>query len=284
MIDPPPQSSESGSAIVAPAPPATSPAPPAEEIAAEAARLVGLAMAERLRVRLMGGLAIRFQSPTAQRPPYARVYRDLDLVAHRKDVGALRRLLDGQGYVGDRLFNAIHGAQRLVYTAPSERWSVDVVIDDLAMSHTIVLKDRLGTDGPTLDLADLLLTKLQIWETNEKDLGDIVCLLADHPLAPAGRLVAGPADDGGPGPIDLIRLRAILGSDWGLCHTVERNLRAVGDAWARRPAPEAPYPVDAQVVALLADIESAPKSLGWKARARIGERVRWYETHEEARR
>jgi hypothetical protein len=284
MIDPPPQSSESGSAIVAPAPPATSPAPPAEEIAAEAARLVGLAMAERLRVRLMGGLAIRFQSPTAQRPPYARVYRDLDLVAHRKDVGALRRLLDGQGYVGDRLFNAIHGAQRLVYTAPSERWSVDVVIDDLAMSHTIVLKDRLGTDGPTLDLADLLLTKLQIWETNEKDLGDIVCLLADHPLAPAGRLVAGPADDGGPGPIDLIRLRAILGSDWGLCHTVERNLRAVGDAWARRPAPEAPYPVDAQVAALLADIESAPKSLGWKARARIGERVRWYETPEEARR
>lgn len=291
MIDPPPQSSESGSATVAPASlaaspatPTAAPAPPVEEIAGEAARLVGLAMAEGLRVRLMGGLAVRLQSPTVQRSPYVRAYRDLDLVAHRRDVAALRRLLEREGYVGDKLFNAIHGAQRLVYMAPSGRWSVDVVIDDLAMSHTIVLKDRLGTDGPTLDLADLLLTKLQIWETNEKDLGDIVCLLADHPLAPAGRLVAGPADDGRPGPIDLVRLRAVLGSDWGLCHTVERNLRAVADAWARRPAPDALYPVNAQVAALLADIESAPKSLGWKARARVGERVRWYETPEEARR
>jgi Uncharacterised nucleotidyltransferase len=283
MIDPPLQSSEPGSATVAPtAPP--NPAPPAEEIAAEATRIVELATAEGLRVRLMGGLAVRIQSATARRPPYARLYRDLDLVAHRKDVAALRRLLEREGYLGDKLFNAIHGAQRLVYTASSGRWSVDVVIDDLAMSHTIALKDRLGTDGPTLDLADLLLTKLQIWETNEKDLGDIVCLLADHPLAPAGRLVAGPGADGLPGPIDLVRLRAVLGSDWGLCHTVERNLRAVADAWTRRPAPGAPYPVDAQVAALLADIEAAPKSLGWKTRARVGERVRWYETPEEARR
>jgi hypothetical protein len=284
MTEPQPKPSVSGSAPVAPAPPTAAPAPPAEEIAAEAARLVGLATAEGLRVRLMGGLAVRLQSPTAQRPPYARVYRDLDLVAHGKDVAALRRLLEREGYVGDKLFNAIHGAQRLVYTAPSGRWSVDVLIDELAMSHTIVLKDRLRTDGPTLDLADLLLTKLQIWETNEKDLGDVVCLLADHPLAPAGRLVAGPADTGGPGPIDLIRLRSVLGSDWGLSHTAERNLRAVADAWARRPAPDAPYPVDAQVAALLADIEAAPKSLGWRARARVGERVRWYETPEEARR
>ncbi len=284
MTDPLPQSSQPGSATAAPAPAAAALAPPAEEIAAEAARLVGLATAERLRVRLMGGLAIRFQSPTAQRPPYTRVYRDLDLVAHGRDVAALRRLLEREGYAGDKLFNAIHGAQRLVYTASGGRWSVDVVIDELAMSHTIVLKDRLATDGPTLDLADLLLTKLQIWETNDKDLGDAVCLLADHPLAPAGRLVAGPAADGRPGPIDLVRLRAVLGSDWGLCHTVERNLRAVADAWSRRPAPEAPFPVDVQVAALLADIEAAPKSLGWKARARVGERVRWYETPEEARR
>jgi hypothetical protein len=35
------------------------------------------------------------------------------------------------------------------------------------------------------------------------------------------------------------------------------------------------------VEALLRAIEAAPKSLGWKARARVGERVRWYETPEE---
>ena len=260
------------------------PAPPSAEIEAEARRIVGLATDQQLRVRLMGGVAVLIQCPTAGRPPFARDYRDFDLVTHGKDAAALRRLLDGQGYVGDKLFNAIHGAQRLVYSAPDGRWSVDIVIDRLAMSHTLELRDRLATDGPTLDLADLLLTKLQIWETNQKDLGDAACLLADHPLARAGRLSAAPGPDGSPAPIDLIRIRAVLGADWGFCHTVERNLRAVAELAATLRAADAPYRVESQVTALMAEIAAAPKSLGWKARAGIGERVRWYETPEEARR
>ena len=55
-----------------------------------------------------------------------------------------------------------------------------MVIDGLRMSHVIDLRGRLEPGAPTLDLADLLLTKLQIWEINEKDLGDITCLLADR--------------------------------------------------------------------------------------------------------
>ncbi len=259
------------------------PAPPSAEIEAAARAVVAQAMAERLRVRLMGGVAIRIQSPSARRPPYERTYRDFDVVAHDKDVAALRRLLQREGYVGDRLFNAIHGAQRLVYGAADGRWSVDVVIGELAMSHTIDLRQRLATDGPTLDLADLLLTKLQIWETNQKDLGDAVCLLADHPLAAIGRPAAAEVD-GSPAPIDLVRIRSVLGADWGFCHTVERNLRAVAELAARQPVPGASHDVGGQVATLLADIAAAPKSLGWKARARVGERVRWYETPEETRR
>ena len=90
--------------------------------------------------------------------------------------------------------------------------------------------------------------------------------------------------NGDSAPIDLIRLRSVLGADWGFCHTVERNLRAVADQWADTPIPDAQYPVDGQVATLLADLATAPKSLGWRARARIGERVQWYETPEEARR
>ena len=238
---------------------------------------MGLIIGQKLRVRLMGGLTIRIQSPSANRPPYERSYRDLDLVAHGKDVSALRRLLEAEGYIGDKLFNAIHGAQRLVYSVADGRWSIDVVIDRLAMSHTIELKDRLTVAGPTLDLADLLLTKLQIWEINRKDLGDAICLLTDHPL------VAGGSGDV-VGSIDLGRIRSVLGSDWGFHHTVERNLGRVADQWAVSPIPDAPYPVDAQVATLLAELASAPKSLGWKARARVGERVQWYETPEEAKR
>lgn len=260
------------------------PAPPTAEIEAEARRILGLAIAARLRVRLMGGLAIRIASPSAGRPPFERSYRDFDLIAHAKDVGPLRRLLESEGYVGDKLFNAIHGASRLMYRAADGRWSTDILIDELAMSHRLNLRDRLSTDGLTLDLADLLLTKLQIWETNRKDLGDAACLLADHPLARVDRLAAAPEPDGAPAPIDLARIRSILGSDWGWCHTAERNLRAIDELVQTSPIPNAQYSVDRQVADLLADIAAAPKTLGWKARARIGERVRWYETPEEARR
>jgi hypothetical protein len=259
-------------------PPDDQPPAPAAEVEANARRLMGLIVEGRLRVRLMGGLAVRVQAPSASRPPYARMYRDIDLVAHGKDVAALRRLLESEGYVGDKLFNAIHGAQRLVYSALDGRWSVDIVIDRLAMSHTLELKHRLATDSLTLDLADLLLTKLQIWEINRKDIGDAICLLADHPLA------VGLGAAGTPGPIDLIRIRSVLGADWGFCHTVERNLRAVADQWVDTPISDVPYPVNEQVAALLADLETVPKSFGWKARARVGERVQWYETPEEAKR
>ena len=209
----------------------------------------------------MGGLAIRIQSPSAARPPYERSTATSTSSPTTGTSGPLRRLLEREGYVGDKLFNAIHGAQRLVYTAPDGRWSVDVVIDQLAMSHTIELKDRLATDGLTLDLADLLLTKLQIWETNRKDLGDVACLLADHPLVAVGRLVAAGPATARAGPDrsrpDPVRARGGLGD---LSH---RRAQPPGDRRAGRDDAGpgcAPYAVDTQVGALLADIDGAPRS------------------------
>ena len=75
----------------------------------------------------------------------------------------------------------------------------------------------------------------------------------------------------------------MLGVDWGFCHTVERNLDSVAELWAREPLTGATFDVAGQVAGLKALIEQAPKSFAWRARARVGERVRWYETPEEVR-
>ena len=127
-----------------------------------------------------------------------------------------------------------------------------------------------------LGLEDPLLTTLQIWEINRKDLGDIVCLLADLDVGEAHR------DEGAPA-IDLRRMVDLTRADWGLCHTVERNLGGLTDLWAKEPLADPPFDVAGQIAALRACIERAPKSFGWKTRARVGERVRWYETPEEVR-
>jgi hypothetical protein len=247
-------------------------APILDGIHAEAERLCRATRAAGIPLRIMGGLAIWLTSPSVRRPPFARPYADLDFAGDRKAATRIKAFFVDEGYVAEKLFNALHGAQRLNFAAPDGRWTVDVILDELAMSHRLDLRGRTSGDGFTLDLADVLLTKLQIWEINRKDLGDALCLLADHALAEHD------AD-----AIDLRRMRSVLGSDWGFCHTVERNLRQVAELWAVEPVEGAPYPVDAQVASLIDAIERAPKSARWKARARVGERVRWYETPEEVR-
>jgi hypothetical protein len=246
---------------------------PAAEIGVEAVRLSEAAHAARLEMRLMGGLAVYVTSPSVRRPPYARTYADLDFAVSSRHARESAALLERSGYVPEKLFNALHGAQRLNFAHPAGRWTIDVVVDEIRMSHRIDLRGRLAGDGPTIPLADLLLTKLQIWEINAKDLGDVVCLLADHPIAPS---------DGG-AEIDVRRVTALTGDDWGLERTIGRNLGRALEEAGRRPPVDAPFDPATQVDRLRTAIDTAPKSLRWRARARVGERVRWYETPEEVR-
>ena len=244
----------------------------AESICAEVA-------AAGLPARLLGGVAFWLRCPSVRSRPFARDYADLDFAVAKPASQRFRAILEGRGYLPDKFFNGLHGATRLYYGAPDEQWSVDIVIDELTMSHRLDLRGQLDGPGPTLSPADLLLTKLQVWEINRKDLGDAACLLADHGLAagPAGANTAG-ADE-----ISLARVTAVLGTDWGFCHTAERNLGKVAELAAAEPLPGAGHDVAAQVRAVRAAIEGAPKSRSWRLRSRIGERVKWYETPEEVR-
>jgi hypothetical protein len=258
------------------------------DIRAEAQRLAELAVDRKVPMRLMGGLAIWVASESVRKPPFAREYADMDFAVSSKGVAAVKALLAEQGYVPEKLFNAIHGAQRLNFAEPNGRWTMDILIDELAMSHKLDLRGRLSGPAPTIPLADLALTKLQIWEINRKDLGDVLCLLADHPLGAERGGGNGGWDASGGGTdgraeIGLDRLAAVLGADWGFCHTVERNLGKVAELWAAEPVEGAPYDVAKQVQGIAAALAAAPKSLAWKTRSRVGERLRWYETPEEVR-
>ena len=249
--------------------------PIAADIRVEAERLSAAAAAANLGLRLMGGLAVWLVSPSVRIPPFAREYADLDFAVRKRDSRAVTPFLEQHGYVPERLFNSIHGAQRMNFGHPDGLWTIDAVVDELRMSHLIDLRGRLEPGPPTIDLADLLLTKLQVWEINAKDLGDITCLLADRPLSEAGA-----ADQQ---VIDVSRILTLTGADWGICHTLERNLRDVAvHARERRPI-GARFDAVLQVEALLAAIAAGRKSLAWRVRGRIGERVRWYETPEEIR-
>jgi len=244
------------------------------DIREEAERLAGVAVSLGLAARLIGGLAIWLRCPSVREGPFARSYQDMDFAISSSASTKFKALLMTQGYLPDQFFNGLHGATRLYYGEPAGRWSIDVVIDELVMSHKLDLRDRLDGPAPTIPLADLLLTKLQVWAINRKDLGDTACLLADHGLS---------EDDSDVEGISLPRLRSVLGRDWGFSHTVDRNAQKVAELWAKEPVPGAIHDVTAQVTALRQAIDRAPKSRAWKLRSRVGERIRWYETPEEVK-
>ena len=244
------------------------------DIREEATRLAEAVVSVGMSARLIGGLAIWLRCPSVRDGAFARSYDDMDFAISAGAATRFKALLLTQGYLPDQFFNGLHGATRLYFGEPAGRWSIDVVIDELAMSHKLDLRGRLDGPSPTITLADLLLTKLQVWEINRKDLGDTLCLLADHALA---------EDDADIDGISLPRVRAVLGKDWGFCHTVLRNTRKVAELWSQEPLPGAAHDVATQIASLQQAIEDAPKTRAWRLRSRVGERVRWYETPEEVK-
>jgi hypothetical protein len=245
----------------------TSPQP---EIIREAERILAAAGKHDVALRLFGGVAIALRCPSAALPALRRDYNDLDFAGLSGQREAVTALFVSLGYDPDRSFNALHGHQRLLFWDRAHDRQVDVVFDRLRMSHTFELRDRLAVDDRTMPLADLLLFKLQIVEANEKDIVDAITLLADYPIG---------EDDTAINAAYIARLGA---DDWGLCHTLERSLERV----QRHPlatTPELPREPTVQAAELLHRLAAVPKTTRWKLRARVGERVRWYETPEETR-
>jgi len=246
---------------------------PLSDVRQEGLRLVHAAAERGLPVRLIGGVAIWARCPSAKLPQLERDYGDVDIISLRKVSRDVIRFAESMGYQPDKLFNALHGAQRLNFTDAATGRPLDVLLDRFAMCHTIDLRDRLGIDAVTIPLADLLLTKLQVVHINQKDLLDLTALLADHPLG--GREA---------GSIDLGRLTSLLGKDWGFEHTARLNLAKLRESVVGLGLPAAvTRTVEDRIAGVLTALDKGSKSLGWQMRARVGERVQWYELPEDVR-
>ncbi len=71
-------------------------------------------------------------------------------------------------------------------------------------------------------------------------------------------------------------------SDWGLWRTFTANLEALDSYLGRFDlTDQSKERITERVRTLLGRIEEESKSLGWKMRAKIGERKRWYNLPEE---
>ena len=116
-------------------------------------------------------------------PALDRAYKDLDLAAPKGGSVAADRLLRAAGYEPHTAFNALNGKERMLFFDPAHDRQVDVFVGAFRMCHEIPLSDRLDAQDRTVPLAELLLTKLQIIELNEKDVRDTLLLVHGHEVA-----------------------------------------------------------------------------------------------------
>jgi hypothetical protein len=244
--------------------------PDAFEVSVEVVRA---ANARGIPLKLLGGQAVRVLCPLF--PHRARNDQDMDFAcvsSRKRDVIAF---FEERGFLGDPRFNLLHGDRQMYFTTADGVTSVDVIMDKLNMCHVLDFADRIDRMPDTLDVTDLLLTKLQIVELNEKDVHDLFHLLSAFEVLPGDEV----------GAIGLGRIGRLVAADWGWWRTATMNLdklAQLADGEHRDLLPEARrFEPAEQARAIRVACDEVPKSMKWKLRAKVGDRVQWYELPEE---
>jgi hypothetical protein len=243
-------------------------------ISDEAKRILDEAKNRGLILRLFGGVAVKYHCPSASHRALQRSYPDLDFFGHKKQGRDIRKLFTDLDYEPNQRFNALHGDTRLIFEDSKNQRVADIFLDVFRMCHTLYLGERLTLDDYTIPISDLLLTKLQVVEINEKDIRDLVAILRDHEVA--DHISSGEKE-----AIDSAYVSALCADDWGLCKTVSLTLRKILAFLPKYELePEAKQILETRINKLLHSIETVPKSFKWKLRDKVGEKKRWYDLPE----
>jgi hypothetical protein len=244
---------------------------PVANIVEEARRILSEAAARSLPVRLIGGLAIRLHATAEPERGLAREFKDIDLVTPGNKSREVNDFIESLGYTPDRAFNALNSGRRALFYDVAHERQLDVFVGSFVMCHKIPVADRLDVDPITVPLAELLLTKLQIIELNEKDLRDILALVIEHEIA-----------DHDSDAINAAHIAKLCADDWGLWRTSKQTIERARLGVGRFELTDTQRAIlDTRLQALWSRIEAEPKSRRWKLRDRVGDRMRWYLEPEE---
>jgi len=265
---------------------------PTEIFLQESQKIVEKAEGEGITLRILGGLgiAIHCQEYRDFAQKLGRVgtnviegqeYSDIDLVSYRSHRDRLKEFFDKLGYAKRRATLSTAASERQIYFHPKGWFYVDVFFDKLLVAnHPIDFRGRLELDYPTITVTDMLLEKIQMWEAfSVKDLKDCLLLLKAHNVSQKPEKES----------VDASYIAKLLAQDWGFWYTATTNLKKIKAFLEKMDelAPQAnmdPKQISLQdreeiaqkVDKILEAIDKEPKSFGWKMRAKIGTKKKWY--------
>jgi hypothetical protein len=228
-------------------------------------------------MRLIGALAFRTHCPKYGyiQDTLGRKFTDFDFASYPRFVRDIRRILTELGYEEDKQVTQLFGDRRMLFHDPAFGRHADIFFNSLDFCHPVNFAGRLEAEQLTVPLAELMLEKMQIVQINEKDLIDSIMLLREHPIGDVDRET-----------INAAVISGVLAKDWGFWRTFTGNLSILDEHLSHYPALEEADRdvVHSRIEELRRRLDAEPKSLRWKARARVGERLKWYRDVEELKR
>jgi hypothetical protein len=240
----------------------------------ELKRIIKASDEQGILLRVIGSLAFNMhcQQFGYLQAAMGRAYTDIDFAAYSKQTRQIQNFLTAQGYKENREVFIVSEGQRSIFDKSEAGLHIDVFYEKLDFCHAIFWKDRLEADSPTIPLAELLLEKMQIVQINEKDVIDTIMLLLEHPLGSVDKET-----------INIKRVAMLCANDWGLWRTTTMNLDKVRTLALGYPQlnEEHKAKMENQVKEARDWLDKEPKSTGWKLRARVGDRVKWYKEVDE---
>lgn len=250
------------------------------DFAKEIRRIISEADERKIPLRIMGGAAIRMHCPTHE-DLYERLKRtpkhDMDFVTYGKFRPLTKQLFVDLGYEPyiSLMLTGATGRHRQIFNDKEGNKAIDVFLGKLEMCHVIDFEGRLEADSPTVPLAELFLQKLQVVQLNEKDIQDAIILLIEHDIG-----------DSDKDEINAPYVSSILAKEWGFYYTVITNLSKVEKFLQgyKVLSDSDKTIVSERIQKITSKIEAAPKTMGWKMRARVGPSVKWYNLVEEVQR
>ena len=282
-----PGTAEPGTVVKSEAAQAQKPLRRADRLMAEAMDTIDAARNQGVQLRLTGGLAVRRYCTDLDFMD--REYSDIDFIGlgdQKKEIHAVFESLD---YTENRYVTQSTDASQLQYIknealegmkADAEASAagqasayepplvdhIDIFLDVMRMDHDIDVHERLEIDDYAISPADAFIAKMQIGKINQKDIHDVIALVKDVPLRDVD-------DDHS---LDLLHIAEVCSHDWGLYQDITTNLDvalAMVDDYGLTEAQQ--DRVYARLAAIKESVESASKSIRWRLRATVGERVAW---------
>jgi hypothetical protein len=225
-------------------------------------------------LRVIGSLAFQMHCPKFGylQAAMGRAYTDIDFAAYQRQTREIQAMMAGLGYRENREVFIVSEGARAIFERREVGLHIDVFYEKLDFSHVIHWKDRLEVDHPSIPLAEMLLEKMQIVQINEKDIIDTIMLLLEHPLGEQDQET-----------INIKRVAELCSTDWGLWRTTSMNLekvRKLAQGYEQLTGTQKEM-IDSQVKSALQRMDQEPKSLAWRIRARVGDRVKWYKEVDE---